>query len=261
MTRDEAIDLTKKHLRQHGDVAAAHLDWLVALGAIALETPRRHSDDDDVRLYLNERGIGWTQTEADRIVTDRPLEKHERREIERLRRPGLLVESPMTLKTCEPPPEHRGKTYHWLRAPEGDLQVHAWDAGGWSGDTIFVESDDLWKSGWRYVAPCEEPRFKPAERLAPTGPGASAMPHLEGALRMVPAPECAVGDATPIAVEKFEAGAWKRLGYAAGFGPAGMVVSLEQWQRAVDSSGDAPPGHNRVLVRSLPSVTTPEAKE
>ena len=55
----------------------------------------------------------------------------------------------------------------------------------------------------------------------------------EGTMRQVLAPEFKTNGVMPIAVEKYEGGEWKRLGYVAGFGPDGHIISIDDWLLSV----------------------------
>lgn len=77
-------------------------------------------------------------------------------------------QTPLHYKTlvCEPPPEHRDKRWHWLRyagpriSQVGDKpSPMKWENGRWNNEDCFEYSaTDAFAHGWRYVAPCEEPK-------------------------------------------------------------------------------------------------------
>ena len=69
---------------------------------------------------------------------------------------------------CEPPPEHHEKLYHWLRSPGLQMIIRQWSSVWTSFTGEQRTSEEMAKTGWRYVAPCEEP--KEAATPQPTAP-------------------------------------------------------------------------------------------
>jgi hypothetical protein len=66
--------------------------------------------------------------------------------------------------TCEPPPEHRGVEWHWLRF-EGLVSttlpkrwVRASDGGLWDWGPWCATGENVHRDGWRYVGPARPPK-------------------------------------------------------------------------------------------------------
>lgn len=63
------------------------------------------------------------------------------------------------IERCEPPAEHLGKRWHWLRTPSGEIEPALVNEHGvWE---ILHDQPmgavSAYADGWRYVGPCEEP--------------------------------------------------------------------------------------------------------
>lgn len=88
---------------------------------------------------------------------------------------GVLPPAPR----CEPPPEHREKRWHWIKRPnsEGPIPLVWVNATtGWICVGEAISPDRACDRGWRYVAPCEEPKASPrpvpgSPRGGPLSPG------------------------------------------------------------------------------------------
>lgn len=66
----------------------------------------------------------------------------------------------MTDCTCEPPPEHRDKRFHWLKLHSDRPEPAYWLQGrAWMlfGSSICVTARHMHAAGWRYVAPAISP--------------------------------------------------------------------------------------------------------
>lgn len=61
--------------------------------------------------------------------------------------------------TCEPPPEHRGHRWHWLRYRSHPCEPCEWREDKWVtfGERGLLPSGLLYRSGWRYVGPAIPP--------------------------------------------------------------------------------------------------------
>lgn len=63
--------------------------------------------------------------------------------------------------TCEPPEEHRGHEWHWLRLGDAKPEVAMWyPSGDWmlAGSSLLFTPGRMAELGWRYVAPCILPQ-------------------------------------------------------------------------------------------------------
>lgn len=66
----------------------------------------------------------------------------------------------MATETCEPPPEHRGHRWHWLRNQDGEVEAaylvrpQAWMT---VGSTQVFSARYMSDRGWRYVGPAIPP--------------------------------------------------------------------------------------------------------
>ena len=66
----------------------------------------------------------------------------------------------MQRETCEPPPEHADKAWHWVQIPPmSQLQVVCWDGRLWYEAGVLSETSpaDAAGEGWRYVGPAIPP--------------------------------------------------------------------------------------------------------
>lgn len=66
----------------------------------------------------------------------------------------------MTDRTCEPPPEHRGKRWHWLEDAWRNRHRYRWGDRAWWRDAGSDRAwpDEMAAAGWRYVGPAEMPQ-------------------------------------------------------------------------------------------------------
>lgn len=67
----------------------------------------------------------------------------------------------MSAATCEPPPEHRGHEFHWLRLGDEKPEPANWHlSGDWmlAGSSLLFTARHMAEQGWRYVAPAIPPQ-------------------------------------------------------------------------------------------------------
>lgn len=159
MTRDEAIQIVSATAfveKQPGIVEliippAPFVDALVALGVLKLDEPLAAKKGDPAFIMHVGSQINRATPVFYKDGSWWPLRQTD-------------AESNQTPPRCEPPPEHREKRWHWLRDHLSNLSVGLWlsDAHLWSirCGTLFTDGapDKLAEKGWRYVAPCEEPK-------------------------------------------------------------------------------------------------------
>lgn len=158
MTRDEAIKRTLDSAWptsksapadiQAIEEAESFVDALGALGVLKLDglAPRTATAAD-----LDKRAASVDATGAPRNSAGAYIG-------------GKWVEDAAIRARCEPPPEHRGKRWHWLQTrrtlESGGLEIGRWEGNRWSINCDLDEYSpaELAQLCWRYVAPCEEPK-------------------------------------------------------------------------------------------------------
>lgn len=66
------------------------------------------------------------------------------------------------MTTCEPPPRHRDRQWHWLRHEDG-IQWFVFEAREgqlWNGPSN-MSADHAYARGWRYFGPVDLPSIAP----------------------------------------------------------------------------------------------------
>jgi len=172
MTRDEAINTVEAlQLKDPNEPNGARdggvrnlIDTLAALGVLKLDTT------SDLVVVDTEREKGRKAAEAGFLRGNNP---HDERvygafsvdETIRQERAAAWYAGfdSYSKPRCEPPPEHRGKRWHWLHVRRA-LEPPSLNVGRWEGDHWTINCDldeyspaELAQLCWRYIAPCEEP--------------------------------------------------------------------------------------------------------
>lgn len=62
--------------------------------------------------------------------------------------------------TCEPPQEHRDKPFHWIGYKSQPPEPVHWYRDKWVmlGHDGHTSPEDMYRTGWRYVAPAVPPQ-------------------------------------------------------------------------------------------------------
>lgn len=132
----------------------------------AIKQPRHARTIAEAEAFLRLIGASYTlfRVQPPQITLHRPLESGPLNELRNRAPEGtrINVTTSATPPRCVPPPERRrAGTWHWIERANSYRCPAQWFPNApqeWSIAGRAVSAKEMTNMGWRYVAPCEEPK-------------------------------------------------------------------------------------------------------